>query len=65
MDGASQHWAEERQRERDLRFNVLMDDGKWMFPVKIRREIIETKGMRIEIKDEQVGKYRCLNESIF
>jgi hypothetical protein len=38
---------EEAYRERDLSLNVLMSDGKWIFPVKIRHAIKETENIRI------------------
>lgn len=81
MDGTSEWWAEEHQRERDLSLNTLMDDGKWMFPVirpqpvvkiditrqikEIENLIIDRHGRIVGKKNEQIGKYRCLNESIF
>lgn len=59
-----EYLEEEANRKRDLNLNVLMSDGKWMFPVKIRHAIKETENRRVN-ENEQVGKYRCLNESVF
>jgi len=53
MSSGSEWWAEECQRERDLNLNVLLDDGKWMFPVKIRNTI-KTIGKSIYDEDETI-----------
>lgn len=53
MDSTSEWWAEECQRERDLNLNVLMDDGKWMFPVNIRNTIKQI-GKSIYDEDETI-----------
>lgn len=65
MDGKSEWWAEECQRERDLSLNVLMNDGKWMFPVTrpqpvvkidITRQIKEIENLIIDRQGRIIGK---------
>ena len=59
MDGTSEWWAEECQRERDLSLNVLMDDGKWMFPVRKQEPVVKidiTKQVK-EIENLIIDKY--------
>ena len=64
MDGTSEWWAEEHQRERDLRLNTLID-GKWMFPVTrpqpvvkidITRQIKEIENLIIDRHGRIIGK---------
>jgi len=65
MGSLDDYLEAEAHRTRDLSLNVLMDDGKWMFPIKILHAIKETENTRVDKKNEQVGKYRCLNEGVF
>lgn len=45
------HWEEEAHRERDLRLNWQLSDGKWMFPVYKNRSIIDVTNEYVKIQN--------------
>jgi len=45
------HWEEEAYRERDLRLNCNLSDGKWRFPVYKNHRIIDITNEYVKIQN--------------